>query len=100
MLQATGFRRRAIVVSLVQEGTLLAAAAIARRKLPFVYLGNVLLDGASDTHCPACGALAVRRTGYRTENRLLPGGLHLGQGRLPVAPQEGRRPGRLLSWPR
>jgi ABC-type antimicrobial peptide transport system permease subunit len=27
MLQATGFRRRAIVVSLVQEGTLLAAAA-------------------------------------------------------------------------
>ncbi|MCL2032432.1 MAG: AmmeMemoRadiSam system radical SAM enzyme [Methanomassiliicoccaceae archaeon] len=32
--------------------------------LEYVYVGNVLSDDASDTYCPNCGALVIRRTGY------------------------------------
>ena len=32
--------------------------------LEYVYIGNVLTDEASDTYCPECGALVIRRTGY------------------------------------
>jgi pyruvate formate lyase activating enzyme len=38
------------------------AAAIARGKLDFVYLGNVIVSAGNDTRCPGCGALAVDRT--------------------------------------
>ncbi len=47
--------------------TLLRAAALAREKLDFVYLGNVTLAGASDTVCPGCGVTVVRRGGYTAE---------------------------------
>ena len=43
------------------------AADIARRKLEFVYVGNVQLPGASDTRCPQCGATAIKRHGYRID---------------------------------
>lgn len=43
-----------------------AALSIARCKLAFVYAGNCPLPGGEDTSCPKCGAVAVRRTGYRT----------------------------------
>jgi len=32
--------------------------------LDYVYIGNVMTDEASDTHCPNCGAVVIRRTGY------------------------------------
>ena len=52
--------------------TLLRAARIARRRLAYVYVGNVMLEGESDTYCPDCGARVIERTGYRTRNRLTP----------------------------
>lgn len=39
-------------------------AEIARRHLHFVYVGNVGAE-ESDTRCVSCGALLVRRVGYR-----------------------------------
>ncbi len=39
-------------------------ATIARRHLSFVYLGNVGL-ASTDTLCPGCGQVLIRRTGYR-----------------------------------
>ena len=39
-------------------------ADIARRRLRFVYTGNVGLE-ETNTLCPRCGALLVRRAGYR-----------------------------------
>jgi len=32
--------------------------------LEYAYVGNVLTDEASDTYCPNCGAVVIRRTGY------------------------------------
>lgn len=46
--------------------TLVAARDIARRKLPYVYLGNVpQLKGVANTLCPGCGTLLINRDGYR-----------------------------------
>jgi pyruvate formate lyase activating enzyme len=44
---------------------LLNAAKEARKKLPFVYTGNI--SGGNDTLCPHCGAVLVRRQGYRVD---------------------------------
>ena len=44
---------------------LLRAANKARKKLAFVYTGNIASE--NDTHCPACGAVLVRRRGYRID---------------------------------
>jgi len=46
--------------------TLKQAQEIARRKLRYVYLGNVELPGSADTLCPHCGALLIRRQRYKT----------------------------------
>jgi len=35
--------------------------------LEYAYVGNVLTDEASDTYCPNCGAVVIRRTGYLVE---------------------------------
>ncbi|HPQ67787.1 MAG TPA: AmmeMemoRadiSam system radical SAM enzyme [bacterium] len=51
------------------------AAAIAREKLNFVFLGNVQLAHGSDTVCPHCGQTVIDRRGYLTNRRQLqPGG--------------------------
>ena len=47
-------------------GVLLSAKERAERKLKFVYAGNIPGE-VNDTRCPVCGALLVRRLGYRTE---------------------------------
>ncbi len=47
--------------------TLKQAQEIALRKLRYVYLGNVELPGSSDTCCPNCGAVLIRRRGYQTQ---------------------------------
>ena len=40
-------------------------AVIARRHLPYVYMGNVGLE-ETNTFCPECGNLLIRRRGYST----------------------------------
>jgi len=35
--------------------------------LRFVYNGNMSSEGAEDTTCPACGMLAIRRSGFQAE---------------------------------
>jgi pyruvate formate lyase activating enzyme len=37
---------------------------IASKRLHYVYLGNIFIDGTEDTRCPKCGEAVVRRTGY------------------------------------
>jgi len=32
-----------------------------------VYVGNIISEEGSDTYCPECGAVVIRRTGYRTD---------------------------------
>ncbi|MCS7242814.1 MAG: AmmeMemoRadiSam system radical SAM enzyme [Candidatus Caldatribacterium sp.] len=40
------------------------AFAVARKKLPFVYLGNVWDERKNSTFCPSCGNVVVIRQGY------------------------------------
>jgi pyruvate formate lyase activating enzyme len=47
--------------------TLETAFAIARKKLRYVYVGNIMIRGTEDTRCAKCGASVVRRAGYEAE---------------------------------
>ncbi len=49
------------------------AYRIARRKLRYVYLGNVLREEGSDSLCPECGAVLIHRHGYDTRMGKLEG---------------------------
>lgn len=53
---------------------LLRARDICRERLPFVYIGNVALEGAEDTRCPSCDALVISRLGYRVVTHALSDG--------------------------
>lgn len=53
--------------------TLYRAREIARRKLDYVYLGNVRTSEGGTTCCPACGNKVVERDGYITRVRGLEG---------------------------
>jgi pyruvate formate lyase activating enzyme len=44
--------------------TLKASYLCAREVLPYVYVGNMPGTGWSDTYCPGCGNVLVRRHGY------------------------------------
>ena len=45
--------------------TVLMCQALAKKNgLNYSYVGNVITDDASDTFCPECGALVIKRTGY------------------------------------
>ncbi|MFH1372661.1 MAG: AmmeMemoRadiSam system radical SAM enzyme [bacterium] len=46
--------------------TMMRAHRMARQKLPWVYTGNILLPGCSDTRCPDCGELLIERSGFHT----------------------------------
>ncbi|MBD3331262.1 radical SAM protein [candidate division GN15 bacterium] len=48
------------------EDILLHARELAREKLDYVFLGNVALEGTSDTHCANCGHLLISRDWYST----------------------------------
>ena len=39
---------------------------IAKQYLKYVYLGNIAINGVSDTHCPICNCLLINRQGYKT----------------------------------
>jgi len=47
------------------DATLLRARELAAPYLDFVYLGNTMLPGTSDTRCPNCRELVVTRSGFR-----------------------------------
>ena len=50
---------------------LLAARAIAREQLSYVYVGNMHIPGAEDTVCPNCGATVMARMGFSiTDSRI------------------------------
>jgi pyruvate formate lyase activating enzyme len=44
--------------------TLKQAMDIARKKLPYVYIGNAPELNAGDTYCPECGQKVIGRAGY------------------------------------
>jgi len=53
------------------QGTLEKAYAIGKEAgLHYVYVGNILIDGREDTHCPSCGECVIKRSGYTVENML------------------------------
>ncbi|KPJ74069.1 MAG: radical SAM protein [Planctomycetes bacterium DG_20] len=47
--------------------TLQRAYDLFARHLDYVYLGNVMARDGSDTRCPGCGAVLIRRSGYHVE---------------------------------
>lgn len=47
--------------------TLEAAYRIAKKRLHYVYVGNIFIDGTEDTRCVKCGGVVVRRSGYGAE---------------------------------
>lgn len=44
--------------------TLKRAWELAQKKLYYVYVGNVWIEGSSDTHCPECSNLLVSRSSF------------------------------------
>lgn len=46
--------------------TLEMAYKIGRKKLSYVYVGNINLQNTHDTHCPGCDELLIKRAGYYT----------------------------------
>jgi pyruvate formate lyase activating enzyme len=55
------------------EETLIWARELALKRLKYVYVGNVRLPGAEDTHCKGCGRVIIRRVGYRVGEIALDG---------------------------
>lgn len=47
--------------------TMLRALDIARRKLSYVFLGNVSFEDGADSVCAKCGCVLINRHGYRVE---------------------------------
>ena len=55
------------------RSTLLRAYGLARRRLDWVYVGNVATDQGRDSRCPSCGVLLVDRAGHSGVSRLTSG---------------------------
>jgi len=53
--------------------TLVRAHEIFKQCLSHVYLGNIMVKDASDTHCPQCGEAVIQRRGYSTRITALDG---------------------------
>jgi pyruvate formate lyase activating enzyme len=47
------------------------AYRLASEKLDYVYIGNVMGAGGTNTQCPECGEVLVKRSGYRTQIKAL-----------------------------
>ena len=59
--------------------------------LRYVYVGNTLIEGADDTVCPECGAIAVERLGYLVDKVGLKGSKCSGCGHdLNIVPDDER----------
>ncbi len=44
--------------------TLRRAYQLARQRLEYVYVGNIHIDGTTDTKCPECGEIVISRSGF------------------------------------
>lgn len=49
------------------EDVMKRAYRIASEKLDYVYLGNIVGAGGTDTKCPDCGEVVVSRSGFRAD---------------------------------
>ncbi|HHI87549.1 MAG TPA: AmmeMemoRadiSam system radical SAM enzyme [Candidatus Cloacimonetes bacterium] len=49
-----------------QPATLKMAFDIAKKKLSYVYIGNIQIPDTHNTHCPDCDELLIKRAGYYT----------------------------------
>lgn len=49
------------------EKKLLEFYHLARKRLHYVYLGNLRTSNGQNTYCPACNSLLISRTGYNTD---------------------------------
>jgi pyruvate formate lyase activating enzyme len=58
------FPRHKLALPSTPSSSLLRAKEIAREKLDYVYVGNIELDDCSNTYCPSCKALLIKRCGY------------------------------------
>jgi pyruvate formate lyase activating enzyme len=61
------FPRYKMTTQPTDESVLLRAWEIARAELDYVYIGNIDIKDKSDTHCPSCGTILIRRNGYNVE---------------------------------
>ena len=50
-----------------EETTLFRAWEIARERLEYVYVGNIDAGDKSNTYCPSCKEILIRRSGYSTK---------------------------------
>jgi pyruvate formate lyase activating enzyme len=64
--------------------TLLDLYGVAREKLHYVYLGNVVSHDGQNTFCPECGELLINRNGYRTKVRGLTSGAKCATCNTPI----------------
>jgi len=48
-------------------GSLKRLAEIASKSLRYVYIGNISSDSGQNTHCPQCGKVVTKRTGYQVK---------------------------------
>lgn len=64
---------------------------LARRKLRYVYVGNLDTSHGQDTVCPACGQAVIERHGYRVASRLQGNRCPCGQT-LPIIVGTGTNP--------
>ena len=64
----SGIRAEAIPVGDGCSRINLKLKSIAQEEgMNYVYVGNVMTDDDSNTFCPECGKLLIRRTGYRVD---------------------------------
>jgi len=49
-----------------KPSTLEMAYKIGKKKLSYVYVGNINLQNTHDTYCPNCNELLIKRSGYYT----------------------------------
>ena len=55
------------------ESLIAAREAAMEAGLNYVYIGNIIAEGTSDTFCPECGTAVVKRLGYLVEIEALDG---------------------------
>ena len=54
-----------LTIKATPEKTLVKAMEIARKKLHYVYIGNIWGVDGENTKCPSCGKVIIGRSGYR-----------------------------------
>ena len=81
------FPRNKAVYPPTPESTLNRAWEIAREKLDYVYVGNIDSRDKSNTFCPSCGELLIKRSGYAVD--VSPSACSRGNGKLLSCPSCG-----------